>query len=157
MLESQSKELDLERLIELFQSAALPQSEWTHRAHLRVALFYLRTYSPEESLKRLREAIQNLNLFHGVYTNRDGGYHETRTRVWLAVLRSCLQEDGGSLSDSEIVNRFAKTDVATEYYSKQALHSWEARLDWMPPDLKPLPIDPGSWCPKTPELFTLRS
>jgi hypothetical protein len=140
-------------LIEKFQAAQLPNPQWTHRAHLQVALHYLTQFAPEQALERLRRDIQNLNIFHGVYTTADGGYHETRTRVWLAVLFHELQE--GTPTEA-IIEKYARCDVARDYYSKELLDSWEARIDWVASDISILPVDPGGWCKKTPTLFTLK-
>ena len=140
-------------LIGRFKAAALPQSEWNHRAHLVVAIHYLQEYPPQEALERLRTDIQNLNLYHDVYTTPQRGYHETRTRVWLAVLLSELKKGG---DPDEIVETYSQNDVVRDYYSSERLESLEARLDWLPPDNGILPLDPGGWCPTTPKIFTFR-
>jgi len=142
-----------EQLIRRFKAAELPQTEWNHRAHLIVALHYLTEYPPQEALERLRTDIQNLNLFHGVYTTPQRGYHETRTRVWLAVLLNELKEGG---DPGEVVDKYARHDVVRDYYSAERLESLEARLDWLPPDNGILPLDPGGWCQATPKIFTFR-
>ena len=139
-------------LLEHFRSASLAKKHWTHRAHLIVALAYLEEDEAREALPKLRKAIQRLNLFHGVYTNLDNGYHETRTRVWLAV----LQEARSQLSEEEIIERFSTIDVCQDYYSKETLNSWEARIGWLAPDVKNLSIDPGQWG-RTPPLISLES
>lgn len=139
-------------LLSLFRQALLPQESWTHRAHLMVALSYLREMSAPQALTKLRGEIQQLNLFHGVYTTKERGYHETRTRVWLAVLADALRD--ARILDEELIERFSRTDVARDFYTLETLNSWSARVGWVEPDLKALPIDPGPWCPDTPELFT---
>ena len=141
-------------LIGRFKAAELPQSEWNHRAHLVVAIHYLQEYPPQEALERLRTDIQNLNLYHDVYTTPRRGYHETRTRVWLAVLLSELKKGG---DPADIVEKYAQTDVVRDYYAPERLDSLEARLDWLPPDNGILPLDPGGWCPATPKIFTFRA
>lgn len=138
-------------LLKRFRDRSLAKSEWTHRAHLRVGLAYLQEYGPQVAMCRLREAIQNLNLEHGVVTTTQSGYHETRTRVWLCVLDHALAEPGVSFED--IVERFAQHDVALSYYRKETLESTEARFGWVRPDLASLPTDPGEWGP-TPALFS---
>lgn len=143
--------METARLLQKFNDRSLPKSEWTHRAHLRVGLAYLQEYGARGAMSRLREAIQRLNLEHGVVTTRHSGYHETRTRVWLCVLHNSLGEPGISCDD--IVERYAGTDVALVHYRKETLESWEARAGWVGPDLSPLPSDPGEWGP-TPALIS---
>jgi len=141
------------KLITEFESRQLPKTEWTHRAHLEVALHYLDRHSPSETLRILREGIQHLNLAHGVYTTRSSGYHETRTRVWLAVLAAGLSRE---LSKNALLTQYEFTDVVNEHYTREWVESFEARVGWVEPDIRPLPIDPGAWCTQTPELFSLR-
>ena len=139
-----------QELLELFDRSQLPQERWTHQAHLRVALLYLRRLGPQQALEELRDKIQRLNLFHGVYTTRDRGYHETRTRVWLSV----LWDGSKSRSDEDLIGEYSQKDVCLDYYQRSTLATWESRIGWVPPDKKSLPVDPGPWCPETPELIT---
>ena len=39
-----------EELVEKFRSRTLPKQEWTHEAHLKVGIWHLLHYSPDESL-----------------------------------------------------------------------------------------------------------
>ena len=145
------QERPLESLIDSFEHQCLPQSEWTHRAHLRVALHYLRLLEPDMALDIIREQIQQLNLFHRVFTTPERGYHETRTRVWLAVLLHGIE---CGKCDEELLAEYSGVDVVSEYYYPESLNSWEARIDWVAPDKAVLPIDPGPWCEITPDLIT---
>lgn len=147
-------EISLLKLLSLFRSSELPKEQWTHRAHIRVALAYLREYAPPVSLGLLREAIQRLNLEHGVLTTPESGYHETRTRVWLAVLAHELARSGAD--PEEIVERYCRRDVVLDYYRKETLESWQARIGWVSPDLKPLALDPSGWGEERPQLISLK-
>ena len=141
-------------LVTLFRLAELPQERWNHRAHLTVAISYLQEFSPVQALCRLREDIQKLNRVHGVATTPQRGYHETRTRVWLALLAHGLLEGD---TPERLTEKYAHRDAVRDYYSHALLESWEARIDWRPPDIGILPLDPGGWCPTTPSLFTVES
>lgn len=143
-------------LLTRFRAAELPHQEWTHRAHLYVAACYLSEMAPEVALPRLRTEIQKLNLFHGVLTTPERGYHETLTRVWLALVLMERDRLGPEASLAAIVD--ACVDDKTrplQYYSQERLMSWEARIGWLPPDLQPLAYDAGAWEVGTPPLFTL--
>ena len=67
----------LSPLIEKFNNVTLPKSEWTHHAHLTVALWYLHTYEFDEAVWRLKSGIILLNNFHGTENTNVSGYHET--------------------------------------------------------------------------------
>lgn len=140
-------------LIEQFQSKNLKQENWTHEAHLWVALHYLELWGPEKSLFRLREDIQQLNLAHGVFTTKSMGYHETRTRVWLSVLWKALQVP---LQQEQLVSEFRVRDVALDFYEPDTLKSWQARTDWVAPEKGHLDPDPGLWG-DTPPLISLET
>ncbi len=129
-------------LLRGFDDCSLPRERWTHAAHLTVALWHLLQFDWPEAVSRVREGIKRLNESHGVVTTRERGYHETITLFWLRHVRSFLDEnynEGCSLV--RLANRLiegADKNLPLEYYSRELLFSWEARLAWTEPDLKPL-------------------
>ena len=48
---------EVEGLVAKFEAATLPQAEWTHRAHLTVALWYASHCDPAAALDRMRTGI----------------------------------------------------------------------------------------------------
>ena len=77
-------------MIDAFLDCTLPKSEWTHQAHLRVGLWHVDQFGPEEALIRLREGIRRLNATHGTANTDTGGYHETITRLYVLVMAQFL-------------------------------------------------------------------
>jgi hypothetical protein len=69
-------------LVSAFENATIPASEFTHAAHIAVALSYLDSFPPEEALRLMREKIRFFAAHHGV-TNL---YHETLTTFWMRLL-----------------------------------------------------------------------
>ena len=143
-------------LLARFRDGSIPAQEWTHRCHLEVAIAILREKTPQDALLELRESIQRLNLTHGVWTTPDRGYHETLTRVWLCLVWDALNRLGPSTSNSQVVEASGGTQTPLHHYSRERLFSWQARIDWVEPDLIALPYDPGPWEPKTPRLISFR-
>ena len=47
-------EAEIESLVRAFEAGNLPKPEWTHRAHLTVALWYLRRHPRAEATRRIR-------------------------------------------------------------------------------------------------------
>ncbi|HVF91208.1 MAG TPA: hypothetical protein VNH22_14170, partial [Blastocatellia bacterium] len=45
---------EVERLVLAFEAGSLPKSEWSHHAHMTVALWYLVHCSGEEAMRRIR-------------------------------------------------------------------------------------------------------
>ena len=132
---------EIETLVRGFEACTLPHSEWTHRAHLTVALWYLTHGSETEATERMRDGIQRLNESHGVPTTKERGYHETITLFWLRMIsREVVSATTRSIVEmaNNVARRYTNSRLPFEYYSRDRLMSWEARLGWVEPDLKPL-------------------
>lgn len=142
------------KTVRAFQKCKLPMEEWNHRAHLTVAAFYLQGTSEVAVLQKMRTDIQRFNISHGLYTTNEGGYHETTTRFWIAIVRQKMDQVGADAGIEALVEQCGGKELLEEYYSPEVLNSWEARIGWVAPDLKPLPCDPGSWEETTPELIS---
>ncbi len=56
-----SSELECARLIGRFESATLPKPEWTHGAHVAVAVWYVSRYGEAAAIDRVRSGILALN------------------------------------------------------------------------------------------------
>jgi len=138
-------------LVSAFENATIPASEFTHAAHIAVALSYLETFSPEQALERMREKIRSFAAHHGV----NNLYHETMTTFWMRLL-----EHVASTSDVDpscpsglakadlplwrrinlIVEDWTKRRPVEAHYSRELIKSDTAREKWVPPDLLPTPF-----------------
>lgn len=129
-------------LLRRFDDCTLPRDEWTHAAHLTVALWHLLEYEWDEAVSRVRAGIQRYNAAHGIRTTPTSGYHETLTLFWMHHVRAFLEEGrnearslvalANDLADS------ADSRLPFEYYTRERLFSVEARAAWVEPDLKSL-------------------
>ena len=126
-------------IIAAFESRALPRGEWTHRAHLTVATWYVLWYGPEAALDRVRDAIRAYNAAHGIVTTPTGGYHETITRFYVWLVSRAVRRAGVSGALAEIVNQVVDEcedrEIPYAYYSRERLMSFDARSRWIEPDL----------------------
>lgn len=133
---------DIERLVRSFESCTLPRCEWTHQAHLIVALWYLTHYPPLEATNCIRDRIQHYNRTHGIKTTKSSGYHETITLFWIQMVHQYLVVEGANHSLVELANNlienYGNPGLTLEYYSKDLLMSQEARISWVEPNLKSL-------------------
>lgn len=134
----------IENLIQAFENCTLPRNEWTHQAHLIVALWYLTHYSQSEAISLIKNRIQNYNHQIGIKTTKNSGYHETITLFWIKFVYQYLATKAKNSSLSELVNGLLQHNnsprLPLEYYSCDRLMSWEARQNWIEPDLKPLDL-----------------
>lgn len=133
---------EIERLVRAFEAGSLPKSEWTHRAHMTVALWYLIHCSGEEAARRIRLGIRRYNEAVRVENSRTGGYHETLTLFWVWVVGKYILSEGDARSTVDLINdcigRHGDKDLPLRYYSREVLMSWRARASWVEPDLRPL-------------------
>jgi hypothetical protein len=128
--------------IAAFESHELPRGDWTHRAHLTVAAWYVLWYGPDAALDQVRDAIRAYNAAHGIVETPTHGYHETITRFYVWLVSRAIHRAGVSVSLGDIVNRVvdecADREIPYAYYSRERLMSGEARRAWIEPDLASL-------------------
>jgi hypothetical protein len=133
---------EIDRLIQAFQTCTLPRCQWTHQAHLIVALWYLMHYSELEATNYIRNGIKQYNHAIGIKTTKDSGYHETLTLFWIEIVRRYLSVATANGSFVDIANGLLDScgnpHLPLEYYSRESLMSWDARKSWVEPDLKSL-------------------
>jgi hypothetical protein len=53
---------EIDSLIHAFQEGSLPRSQWTHEAHLTVALWYLFYDSEQEAINAVRNGIKRYTI-----------------------------------------------------------------------------------------------
>ena len=130
-----------DELAQAFWSVALPEAEWTHDAHLRMAWLTLEDKSIDEAHLLMRVGIIKLNAFHGLVETPARGYHETLTRVWLMLVAAAKRDARGKDSREflELHPGALSREAPLRHYSKTRLMSLAARSHFMAPDLEPLP------------------
>ena len=133
-------------LIQRFENGTLPRCDWTHHAHLIVALWYLIHYSQDKAIHYIRNGIQRYNQAIGIKTTKDSGYHETLTLFWVKIVHYYLATKGTDCSMVDLANGLIECcgnpNLPLDYYSSDRLMSWEARLNWVEPDLELSGLDP---------------
>ncbi|MEP0793780.1 hypothetical protein NDI44_04525 [Trichocoleus sp. DQ-A3] len=133
---------EIENLIAAFKNCTLPRDEWNHHAHLTVAVWYLTRYSEAEATNCIRDRIQRYNLANGIKTTKNSGYHETMTLFWIRIVSHYLSVADRTRSivylANELIDSYADKNLPLTYYNRDRLMSWQARISWTEPDLKPL-------------------
>lgn len=124
-----------------FLNRTLSSAHWNHRSHLRVAWMFLSRYEMDEAHLRMRVAIILLNAVHEVPESPQGGYHETLTRVWLALVGSARGVDAALDSEAFLSKHpvLLERQAPLSFYSRERLLSIAARARFIEPDLAPLP------------------
>jgi hypothetical protein len=135
--------VDDDALLAAFEDCTLPEQQWTHQAHVRVAYLYLRSHPFEEALARMRTNIQRFNAARKVPVDPHRGYHETLTVAWLTVVAATMRHHGVGADSLDfcrqqphLLNRF----LLRLYYTRRTIMSPEAKRTFVAPDIAPLPI-----------------
>ena len=128
---------EIKSIFEGFESCELSKKEWTHEAHLIIAVWYVNEYSIDKALNLLREKISRLNISNGVDNTDTSGYHETITKFWLITVKKfIMSNDVFSVAHAcnLLVNsNDANPDYMLNFYDKDVLFSVNARRNWVSP------------------------
>ena len=144
---------EIDSLIHAFQEGNLSRSQWTHEAHLTVALWYLCYDSEQEAINAIRNGIKRYNSVQGIETTKNSGYHETLTLFWVRTIRRYLADESQNRSIVHLANGWiakyadslrdssASRTLPFRYYTRDRLMSWEARNNWVEPDLRAIELE----------------
>lgn len=135
----------LDQLVRMFLAAALPRAQWTHAAHLRVGAWHVRQFGAAEALPRLRDGIRRLNQANGTPNTPTGGYHETITAAYVALIAQSLAAADPALPFEAQIERlvngpFGDRALLLRFWTEEILMSPAARAAWVPPDRAPLDL-----------------
>lgn len=132
-------------LLKHLESLTLPFTDWTHRAHVRVAYLYLTKHPFDQALTHLRTAIQRYNAHNHVPESPTSGYNETTTHAFLhliaATMRAyaeshpCDSADAFCDTHPQLMTRHA----LRLFYSPQGRMHPDSKRRFIEPDLAPLP------------------
>lgn len=122
-----------------FHDRTLSSAQWTHAAHVRVAWLHLARHDLDEAHLRMRVGIIRLNAAHGLVETPQRGYHETLTRVWLALVAAARARDACTDSRAFLAAHPLARDAPLRHYSRDRLLSLAARTMFVGPDLADLP------------------
>lgn len=141
-------ETEVRSLIERFERCELPKSEWTHEAHLLVAVWYVTHYPFDQAMDLTRKNISAHNTSVGTPNTDTEGYHETITKFWLLITSEFIKRNsGGSLSgrcNALILSEYGRSSYPLTFYTPETLFSVRARHNWVEPDLREIGIMPAS-------------
>jgi hypothetical protein len=129
---------DVAALVAGFEDCTLPYPNWTHRAHLAVAVSSLQQRPFPAALDRVRERIQVYNRTRGSGT----GYHETITTLFMRAVAAYLTRHPDARPPAAVAALAAACDMAwvRRHYSAARLESEEATVGWVEPDLRALDV-----------------
>ena len=135
-----TSDAEVAALVEAFETGTIPASEFTHVAHIAVALSYLEDLAPNQARERMRERIRAFAVHHGA----GNLYHETLTTFWMRLLEHVAQTYDVELPLWQRINlivaRWGTSAPVQAHYTRELIASKAARENWIPPDRLPLPF-----------------
>jgi hypothetical protein len=122
-----------EQFVAAFESTELPDDQFSHAGHVRVAWWYL-IHSPlPVAMQRFADALRRYATSKGAA----GKYHETITVAYMLILAERLH-DARALSWAEFAaanpDLFDRPTVLAKYYRDETLASDRARQGFVMPD-----------------------
>lgn len=149
---SPSDALSNEEFLRDFENCTLPS--WDHKTHIRIAYLNLRRYGRREGVAKIRSGLQHFIATSKITNNNR--YHETMTYFWLQMVHFAMSscniplKENPSISAAEDVAEFdsflernpslMNGGLFLEYYTRDLmLNNAGARLEFVVPDLQPLP------------------
>ena len=132
-----SSDAEIADVVRQFEAHTLPYANWTHRAHLAVAVMYSRNFPFDAALSRMRDNINSYNRVCG----DPSGYNETVTILFLRKIYAEMQERSNCQSLYEEVERLAKLCTVQwlyTYYTRDVIWSESAKTSWIAPNITEL-------------------
>jgi hypothetical protein len=116
--------------------------EFHHRDHIKVAYLYLCRHSLDEAIAKVRAGLQALAVAWGApVDDLEKGYHETMTQAWVRAVHLKLGDCGASENADAFCDQQPELLQKTHlhlFYSRERLTTWEAKRQFVEPDLAPL-------------------
>lgn len=133
-------ETQINGLVFTFTQKTLPKSEWTHAAHIVVALWHNWHFEFDEAFTMVKRKIIAYNEAVGTPNTESSGYHETLTMFWMILTSNHLRIKEFQSLEEACSTFLESTDalktIPLEYYSKELLFSKIARRKWVRSDLQ---------------------
>lgn len=133
-----------EEFLAALENCSLPFNQWTHRAHVRVAYVYASQLSLNDAIDKMRAGVKAYNAANEVPEAIDRGYHETITEAFMRLIFAANRQTGPHQSAEEFCDQHPELldkRVILRFYSRERIMSWEAKRDFIEPDLQPLPAN----------------
>ena len=130
--------MDDDAFLAAFEAAAIPNTAFRHREHLRMAWLYVHREGPDIGARRIREGLQRFAAAHGVPEL----YHETLTGFWTRLM-TYVVATFPQLDRIEAVMAcyagFEDRRLPYRHWRAETLDGPVARRRWIDPDLRALP------------------
>ena len=121
-----------------FEDGTLPEAEFDHRGHVRLAYLYLGTYGFGGTLDRISSGIRAFATAHGAPEK----YHETITVAFVSIVNERRAKHTPPLPWNAFVERnpeLLDSRLLSHYYARETLKSEQARRTFVLPGYSEVP------------------
>jgi hypothetical protein len=127
-----------DEFIETFETGAIPNHEFRHIDHIRMAYLYLKRNEFDSAAEKIVTGIKTFAAIHQLAKL----YHHTITWFWIYAVYAAMREfdEYGFREFLERNPALGDKDYILEFFSKPLLMSDASRASWVMPDKKWLPI-----------------
>lgn len=128
-----------DEFLHAFFSAELANSDFHHRDHLRLTWLVVRRYGPAEAETRVTEGIEHFAAMHG----HAARYHDTMTRFWVRLVAHAVAKKPQIRDIEAFLEAYPMLLDPTlpfRHWRRETMFTPEAQVEWMDPDLVPLPF-----------------
>lgn len=116
-------------------------STWSHRTHLRMAWLYLTRFGRRQGVQKIFDGIKR--FIDQSPVARKTTFHFTMTYFWIQMIDLAIKSNRKDLSFDQFLQlnpQLLNGGLFLEYYKKETmLNNPQARIEFIPPDIKPLP------------------
>lgn len=135
-----------EQLIAALEDGTLPESEFSHRNHVRIAYLYLRQWGFAGAIERMSRSLRHYVALIG----KGDRYHETITVAFLAIINERMVRFGDGAGWLGFVK--ANPDILDKrllyhYYRPETLNAPIARRAFVIGEFMPNPFPGGQGDP----------
>ena len=128
-----------DEFLRAFFGLTLPNSEFRHRDHLRLAWLAVRHHGASAAEEVVTAGIRRFAEHH----SHGPIYHETMTRFWVKLVGHAVSDHPEIVGFDEFLTAYPlllDKNTPLRHWSRDAMFAPEARAAWQDPDLVALPF-----------------
>ena len=131
-----------DELVQGFEAGTLPA--FPHADHVRLTIVYLALHGREETRRKMLEGLARFATAKG----QPEKFHVTMTHAWVDLIDAARTAHPDAPDAATLVGacpELLDRNALLRFYSRERLHSVDARERWMPPDRGArIDVDPQS-------------
>ncbi|WP_185233308.1 hypothetical protein [Teredinibacter franksiae] len=135
---------DLDKsFLSAFENSTLEVDAFHHREHLRLAYITLVLNDVDLAYRRIRAGLLRMLQRNGVGSVK---YHDTLTFAWIQAVKHFMWLTENANSSEEFLSQnqlLLDKNVMFTHYSQALINAEQARKQFVPPDLVPIPDHGG--------------